>query len=86
MFQQSLITVWQPTQNGQIITFWVTTQGLSTAGIPVVVQPWGVYVAGQVGKECTEFLLKLLATVLVVRVFQAVIGHQIGATRQLSLF
>ena len=69
-----------------MITFWVTTQGLRTAGIPVVMQPWGVYVAGQVGKECTEFLLKLLAAVLVVGVFQAVVGHQIGAACQLSLF
>ena len=54
--------------------------------VPVVKQPWGVYVAGQVGKKGTEFLLKLLATVLVVGVFQAVVGHQIGAACQFSLF
>ena len=52
--------------------------------LPIVHVTRAVYVARQVGEEGTELLLKLLATELVVRVFQAIGGHQVCASCALT--
>jgi len=50
----------------------------------VVLRPWGVDVARQVGQERAQFVLDLFAGELVVRVFQHVMLHQIGQARLLA--
>ena len=54
--------------------------------IPVIVYSRGVDVSREIRKETTQFLFQLLAAVFVVRVFKAVVSHQVRAARQLALF